>query len=500
MGSIEDDIAAAIEEEEKEYNPLSGCAECACEADASEYDCGEDCPCQTDHCDYCGCGTQEWPSGDGCSACYAHYEATGNVDPCNGWNDCYYADNDEDEDHEPPEDKPRLFSIKHLPVADIDEVNVTGERAVAKQLGLDPHLNLAQACADYYVLERLYQDSHDLAARYDAAEGRTKVDVRVPMESGRDSRRERLAIAIAKSRESLNRELSNQLLRYMVMAVGGELRHAPAMARRYHTKRGTPKRLWPKRDLPKDVWKQFHSMRDYLERSPAEQRSLNLWRYGCPACVEANERTRTIHPCYRGYVTKDGGTVRFRPSNMANPGCGYFNEWCENHGIIAPRTFETSFEAETPRLREYFDTDNASLKGERGLAWREWFRLYTRHGAPLLKDCEEVFTKWKWNSSYGGAKWGQAARFAHLFAAGQMRPAMFLDRVWTLEHNGGNLFNKFYTQGLHNLMNVLAIQSEDEQHYPWLIKHASPYTQELYAEAEQYGVLNRAPQLVGGAA
>lgn len=48
----------------------------------------------------------------------------------------------------------------------------------------------------------------------------------------------------------------------------------------------------------------------------------------------------------------------------------------------------------------------------------------------------------KYSSSFGGPKWGGVASCLNEYVQGRITAAMFLDTVWTLEHNTSNIFNK----------------------------------------------------------
>lgn len=71
---------------------------------------------------------------------------------------------------------------------------VFGETEVAKRVGLDPMRNLAQACADFYLLSYL--------------------------------RRPHYVVAAAEALDELVRDLTPEFAQYLDMACGGELRHA----------------------------------------------------------------------------------------------------------------------------------------------------------------------------------------------------------------------------------------------------------------------------------
>ena len=482
-------------------------SECGCETLETCYDCGV----EYDACDDHNCpGPYETESEGYCAACLAYYETTGESDPCDFGDQgivnptCAYADKELE-----PDEKVTAhhFSVRHLPSVAPKEVTSTHERSVAKELGLDPYLDLSQACADFYILERLYVDSHDLASRYDVEAGKTRMDLRLPMDNGRDTRAERLAIAIARTRESLNRELSRQLLTYMVMAVGGELRHASSQAWRVKLTRGTPKRLWPRSPRHRG-WAEFPIYASYYrsgERlSKKDTSKLGLDTVSCAACVEHVRAVDThqkdsIVPCNRKvWYASPKGNEKYRvlPSTHANPNCPSFEWWCTTHNIIPTKETRIPWKPETERLRNY---SGVILGSEhRGLAWREWLKTYTTYGVPLLRDCEDVFRKWKWSNSYGGRTWATATHIAAEVASGKMREDAFLDRVWTLQHNGGNLFNKFYRHGLDRLATVLDTQAEDKEDYSKLIKYASRYTQELWREAKSLGVFDRTPAIIWG--
>ncbi|MCO5157858.1 MAG: hypothetical protein M9945_14110 [Aquamicrobium sp.] len=66
----------------------------------------------------------------------------------------------------------------------------------------------------------------------------------------------------------------------------------------------------------------------------------------------------------------------------------------------------------------------------------------------------------KWNSSYGGKKWGQVTDCLCRFVKGEFSAEMMLDTVWTLSHNNGPIFNKshFYGMYTHTLLRILDVQ------------------------------------------
>lgn len=54
----------------------------------------------------------------------------------------------------------------------------------------------------------------------------------------------------------------------------------------------------------------------------------------------------------------------------------------------------------------------------------------------------EIFSRPGWRSSYGGKKWANIAEAGEFFWNGTVGAAVFVDRVFDLQHNGGRVFNK----------------------------------------------------------
>jgi len=65
-----------------------------------------------------------------------------------------------------------------------------------------------------------------------------------------------------------------------------------------------------------------------------------------------------------------------------------------------------------------------------------------------------------WSSGYGGKKWGVINDCLCRFVSGECTAETMLDTIWTLQHNGGCLFNKgcFYTHESSTLARILDVQ------------------------------------------
>jgi hypothetical protein len=79
------------------------------------------------------------------------------------------------------------------------------------------------------------------------------------------------------------------------------------------------------------------------------------------------------------------------------------------------------------------------------------------------KYCDALrwaFFNSKWSSGYGGKKWGVINDCLCRFVNGEFAAEMMLDTIWTLQHNGGCLFNKgfCYTHESATLARILDVQ------------------------------------------
>lgn len=88
----------------------------------------------------------------------------------------------------------------------------------------------------------------------------------------------------------------------------------------------------------------------------------------------------------------------------------------------------------------------------RASAWVGWRKIHAELGSIALLDAAEIFYDWgKGRQSYGGAKWAVCSETVYNREIGKLGPdgpdgrinkRMFIDRMFTLEHNGGSFLNK----------------------------------------------------------
>lgn len=90
---------------------------------------------------------------------------------------------------------------------------------------------------------------------------------------------------------------------------------------------------------------------------------------------------------------------------------------------------------------------NRILSGDRDRAWSGWRSIYDQVGPEALLDLANLFMEFT-GGTYGGAPWAEACKILYSREMGTLGPneflnkKMFVDRAWTLEHNGGCFLNK----------------------------------------------------------
>lgn len=83
------------------------------------------------------------------------------------------------------------------------------------------------------------------------------------------------------------------------------------------------------------------------------------------------------------------------------------------------------------------------LDKNRTYAWGQWLRYCERVGEVRMLDVAvERFKDWGEKTSYGGHTWSLIASTVRNYRTGKMNAFQFCDRAFTLEHNGGCVFNK----------------------------------------------------------
>lgn len=309
------------------------------------------------------------------------------------------------------------------------------EREVAKDLGIMADLDLREAMADFYVLERLEADGSKRAA-------------------------ERL--------RALERTLAPNFARYLAMICGGELRHMPRVTGQedYYEEECYDCPL----DCGCESWSyhedQTHEHNedcvdpDYVEHEDEAD---------CPDWYKSKYDRNGWCQCELTYVCdlEEGPQCGDQWPNVeceCRGGSGEWEDYC------------------SPRLAwAITDMDGSG----RNAAWREWMRYLQDQPDPdrAMHEAYRAFADAPWDGGYGGEAWATAAKLCADYMAGKVKDRTFIDRCWSLEHNGGNVFNKVWHYDMvETLGNMLVKQAADA--YDWLVNKATPEVKRLWRARE----------------
>lgn len=121
---------------------------------------------------------------------------------------------------------------------------------------------------------------------------------------------------------------------------------------------------------------------------------------------------------------------------------------------------------------------NGKLPAERSAAWRSWKKIRGEQGLDALRQVEYVYMKGHWRGSFGGLKWGKGAETLRMFLEGDLTPTIFVDTVWSLQHNNGFILNKVWScQGLDPILNAKFAGTIED-----VVIHASEEVRKLWKE------------------
>lgn len=97
-------------------------------------------------------------------------------------------------------------------------------------------------------------------------------------------------------------------------------------------------------------------------------------------------------------------------------------------------------------LRHHYAIRNqGNLPGARSSVWDYWHLLGINNGfGDLTEDAIALFADADcWDAGFGGYAWKECAKVLAAREDGRFSPAIFCDRVFSLQHNGGSFLNKF---------------------------------------------------------
>lgn len=121
----------------------------------------------------------------------------------------------------------------------------------------------------------------------------------------------------------------------------------------------------------------------------------------------------------------------------------------------------------------------------RSASWIAWKDAVEAVGPDIFTDAALLFREFT-GGSYGGEKWAIPCEIVNMRMTGQLGPTpfmnrkLFIDRVWTLEHNGGCFLNKINWPNGLNLQPVLDAHASNPENIMFLYSQASKYVQGIF--------------------
>lgn len=159
-------------------------------------------------------------------------------------------------------------------------------------------------------------------------------------------------------------------------------------------------------------------------------------------------------------------------------------------------------------LRHHNAVGGEVLHSDRNVAWSGWKLIFESVGPDALTDAAELFHEFS-GGSFGGKPWADACLILHKRVTEQISRAMFLDRIFNAQHNGGCLLNKVQWAGdkaryasnyggttvKGDIMTVEEMTHKvlpahgatPEPDYSTLLAYASGPVQQLFADFHEYG-------------
>jgi len=126
------------------------------------------------------------------------------------------------------------------------------------------------------------------------------------------------------------------------------------------------------------------------------------------------------------------------------------------------------------------------LSSNRPIAWCDWQHVFEEHGVSAIQNAALLFREFPSNAGYGGEAWAQAAEILASFLDGRLGPdeatnrRLFMDRVWTLEHNNGCILNKVPWINLDHIQKVLNAHAANPPNLQALYKRAGRGVRDMW--------------------
>lgn len=133
-------------------------------------------------------------------------------------------------------------------------------------------------------------------------------------------------------------------------------------------------------------------------------------------------------------------------------------------------------------------------KGDRTAMWVKWRYIYDQVGPKCMADAGFLFRQMS-GGSIGGVPWAVAAETAHAYLTRRISAFVWMDRMFTMQHNCGSLFNKIPWATKNSVKwNLDAMKryigpahSANPPDWPVLLIVSSPEVQRKFNEMWRYG-------------
>lgn len=282
-------------------------------------------------------------------------------------------------------------------------------------------LNIHQVMADYYLLERLVADGS---------------------RSAREAQRK------------LESWAAPRLMRYLAAICGGEMRHAGGAG-------------------------------DGCEGYECSQMDDP---YLCECCGYYEDENHAPSCSYCGFPEDDDMHMECECEEEEGCSCDYDHDyeeayWCDCfcptrlcYMCESAQNGDIRIDGLHSTLEDWVLSESGGSEGSRGDSWGSFLHFHDKYGAKALKWLSDGFEEDGWPGGYGGEAWAFIARVAYEYQTGKMSAHAFMDRCWTLHHNGGNVFDKMYDS--YTLDRLLMFQAQDK--YGPLARVASPDVKDLW--------------------
>lgn len=142
-------------------------------------------------------------------------------------------------------------------------------------------------------------------------------------------------------------------------------------------------------------------------------------------------------------------------------------------------------------VRHHQAIGGSILSSQRDKAWAGWREVFEKVGPLAVADVTDLFMEFE-EDGYGGPPWADCSDALYQFEAKELGPneeinrRMFMDRIWTLEHNNGSFLNKIgwatYNKpktDLNGMYVLLDAHAANPPGFDILYAHASNRVQEL---------------------